>query len=438
MTNNSIIEEAKIDFLHVYTLPDNIDFENNTPKLNRIKIKKKCEKEFIKEKCDIINKEDCDYFCKHLEVDKCNVSNLHMFSITDEFYYRKRGNTIKRFELDTLELCIRELGEQKRISCSVILSYFPEVPTCSVMIYFKLQKFTIEKLIYLRQCFYKDTKFELLGSNILDKCKISFKELFEKYSNFIGIYSNTYETLDIPYTILELNDFDGLNVDFNDVKVLKPIYGLLTSDEGWDFVPADKVKSKINISWSTREFIRVFSHLDSCVVFNFVKSPSAKTYREYQKKFRQNYFDYIEQYYMYNPNIAGLNHGILYTAEMALVLKSNLQKVIKDNNKEQKKDHHKRRLKTEILRLKKNREEIIEVLKKLEFKFLFKVEGLGELLLENMKYYVDKDKLINILQLTENDILFKYQEKINKIIILFTVISTVFAIISTIFTFIFR
>ncbi len=433
MTNISIIKEVKIDFMHIYTLPYNANLKNNFNHLNEIEIKKICDKEYIKDKCDIANKYDCEYFCKDLEPDKCNISNSYMFSITDEFYYRKKVNNIKRFELDSLELCISELGEKKKIFCSVILSQFPEVPTCSLMICFKLKDFTIEKLIYLRQCFYKDIKIDLIKSNKIEKCKISIKEIFERYSNISGIFSNKYETVDIPYTILEINDFGGLNVDFNDIMVLKPLYGLLTCDEGWAFIPTDKVKSKLNIAWTTREFLRVFPHLDSCIVFNLVNSPEAKNYREYQRNFRKNYFDYIEQYYMYNPNIAGLNHGILYTVEMALILKSNLQKIIKDNNRVKKKDYHKNRLKIEILNLKKNREEIIEVLKKLEFKFLFKVEGLGELLLENMKYYNDKEKLINILQLTENDILFKYQEKINRIIIIFTVISAVFAIISTIF-----
>lgn len=45
MTNISNIEEVKIGFFHVYTLPDNIDFKNNTPKFNKMKIKI-CNKEY--------------------------------------------------------------------------------------------------------------------------------------------------------------------------------------------------------------------------------------------------------------------------------------------------------------------------------------------------------------------------------------------------------
>jgi hypothetical protein len=107
---------------------------------------------------------------------------------------------------------------------------------------------------------------------------------------------------------------------------LRRTYGLLTADEGWSYVPATRAKEIADHSWSSRRFLWVGAFGSGVVVYND-KPPE---YGEAITRFFREWFGASRQYFADAFQIAGLDHGILYSLEAATLLKLTAECFIQD------------------------------------------------------------------------------------------------------------
>lgn len=92
------------------------------------------------------------------------------------------------------------------------------------------------------------------------------------------------------------------------------LYGLLTGDEGWRDVPISRAANVIESRWSSREFVQVMAY-GRCVVMLNTKSA---LYKKRAKDFFSTYFAGDSGYFQAEYDLAGLDHGVLFSCESVL------------------------------------------------------------------------------------------------------------------------
>jgi hypothetical protein len=98
------------------------------------------------------------------------------------------------------------------------------------------------------------------------------------------------------------------------------MYGLMVSDEGWRFVPEDYAKERIFEScWSSRNYFVVMAHASGTFNLNFRESKARKKYTASQKLLRDKYDYPIEDYFIYDFEIAGAENGGLLGLELTMI-----------------------------------------------------------------------------------------------------------------------
>lgn len=187
------------------------------------------------------------------------------------------------------------------------------------------KQFKLDALIFLKHLFYKkrlkvSTDFQeniSLQQWNAKYIKALFKVLnIEEYNNPIG----TYKTFD--YSILELNnikDNDDLILQVDNIENIKieyahQLYGLLVSDEGWQYVPELHLSKKFsNNYFSTRKHTCTFIIGYNALIINQtdkkltnpLKIYSIDWFKKYHHSDSFNYTDF----FTFTPCIPGLeNH----------------------------------------------------------------------------------------------------------------------------------
>ena len=192
---------------------------------------------------------------------------------------------------------------------------------------FDKKEFKLDAIIFLKHLFYKkrlkvsvnkyfNEKISLQQWNA-NYVKALFKTLnIEGYNNPIG----TYKTID--YSILELNNIKDTNnillevyniEDFKN-KYANQLYGLLVSDEGWQYVPALHLSRRFsNNYFSTRNHTCTFIIGHNALIINQTCNNSSIELKKYGIEWFKKYhhpvsFKY-DDFFKFRPCIPGLeNH----------------------------------------------------------------------------------------------------------------------------------
>jgi len=191
---------------------------------------------------------------------------------------------------------------------------------------------TIDEIIFLKHLFYKKN----LEVEIERKLEIKWKpcSLHDWFKEYI---KNLYSVIDISqknmpqeyftYSLLEINDS---KVKFTNQKDI--LYALLTSDEGWKFLPEGLSAERLQYSWSTRNHFKCYFLGTNGLLINNIESESSykKHQTDYFQKYLQNdnnkYVDFINS----KPCIAGLKTQVFMNFQKGAEKKEGIRNTMQE------------------------------------------------------------------------------------------------------------
>lgn len=126
------------------------------------------------------------------------------------------------------------------------------------------------------------------------------------------------------------------------------LYGLLSGDEGWRFVPTDLARQRLRQTWGSRGFYRVCALGSSVLILNFdgETTHTDSSYRTKQRQLWTHYYGAVPPYFSVDSEIAGLHHGPLVALLECAIIENVCQNeerrcrdLLEEYHEEMKKEH---------------------------------------------------------------------------------------------------
>jgi hypothetical protein len=113
-----------------------------------------------------------------------------------------------------------------------------------------------------------------------------------------------------PFRCLEVRDVVGYELVAPLIEDnCRECYGLVTCDEGWRFVPAERVGAIVGVSWGTRDYLRVIAQPGVVVAFNLVRR--RRTERMESATTVGEFANLTLPHVDLRSDLAGLDHAVL-------------------------------------------------------------------------------------------------------------------------------
>ena len=126
----------------------------------------------------------------------------------------------------------------------------------------------------------------------------------------------------LEYRIIELRGVHCLDGDEEDealrLRAAPELYGILTGDEGWPFVPQERAERAATEGWTSRSFLWITAQRSSVLVIN--DKSSACDYRDRAQRFFGRWLGVDTPYFREDFSVAGLDHGALYAVEKIIAM----------------------------------------------------------------------------------------------------------------------
>lgn len=338
----------------------------------------------------------------------------------------------------------------------LFLFIYKELGIATLLINFKLNHLSTDEIILFRKACEQDDGITIEKQNIMsghegvgfdafqeilskkivkaliDKRKLQ-DNLFNRLKNFKIFSSNDptafekfYENLvKVNSSIIEIRSISEFSRDrIIDSEFFETysqaVYGIITTDEGWRYVPKNIVESVLNPRWGTRDFVSAIPFSYGMLLFNLKDSDVHQQYLAFQNEYRQFNTRYLN-YFNFDYSIAGLDHGILFTVE-----KANALRILA--NKNMKSDYFSKNYSAS--RIIKNRKKMIETINFMAEKNIDEIDKLENLVYQ--KYYIDQyaQRVKERLELAENDTIIQYEIRTNRLMLLLTIIGLFMAVSS--------
>ena len=318
------------------------------------------------------------------------------------------------------------LGESTKVE--VFLTIYKELNVGILMFNIILENCSTDDLIYVRQCF--DGRFRLktdLPPFIKLKKSNNFlliKETIDLYINSINKVFNSEIKTKLYTNLLEIDTLTNYNTNNPEEVVInfpKQIYGLLTGDEGWRFVPKQRAVGISLKKWSTRDFHLILSFHYSILLLHFTYSNRYKNYIKACKDIRKLYERQVEKYFTFSSEIAGLDHGPLLILENASVERFLLNEILAPES-----SIKKMRISSFLI----ERDRIINTLNILSFLQIREISDMAHMIKEDMQIFKDIERIEEKLKLYEGEIIIKYNQRINHLIVILTIVGLIVAALS--------
>ena len=327
---------------------------------------------------------------------------------------------VKRFFLEDLRPDTEKAGF---CGWCAMLAFFPESGVLSLSFHYGLENTTTDRLIVLRQ------------SGIVRKYpftdgEFSCRDLAENICGQIGIDFKPAE----QSFLCEITKFG----EYEDIALIEKeqanrLYGLLTGDEAYEFVPDEIVKSRLGCSWGSRSFIKIFAFGQAFLFLNLIGSPRQTEYLAHQEKFGTAAYGGCDEYFKMGSCPIIANHGILFSVEFVMMLKALIDNVITYQSEYDKEDggsfYHR------IRAIRAFRKKIIIVLEKAENTAISEIGELSSILLESQHIAPIVDRVKYLLEILEGDLDLIYSERNNILVTILTIIGLVFAAVQIIIPF---
>jgi len=198
------------------------------------------------------------------------------------------------------------------------------------------------------------------------------------------------------------------------------LYGLLSGDEGYEFVPGYLVEERLGNFWGSRSFTRLYACHQSCLFFNLLKSPDYDKYLKRQTQYGTDIYGGPNPYFFIGESPLTVNHGVLFSVEFVMMLKALVKEVLAFHTHYNEKKHAfsytKRINETRELRRK-----IITVLEEVESTPISEIGEMSGMLLKSQNIAPVVDQVKYLLELLEGDLSLAYSEYNNALITVLTI-----------------
>jgi hypothetical protein len=319
------------------------------------------------------------------------------------------------------------------LEANTILTIYPKYNVGVFLLNFCTEGFTVDEVIFLAQCV-ESRNFKL---------KVEAPDFIQLDSEEAYLEDVMYAYMKVASTILgaknpsvdanrarcvEINGLTkNLSVDPQKFYEEHPreIYGMITLDEGWRFVPETIAREKTRIQWSTRDFLTTISLGISTLAIHCDKGERAAQYKDSQQSLRKAFGYPIEGYFAFEPRIAGLNHGLLLMVETAAIHFFLLDQVLKKTMVSEIKS---------IRFLLNQQEALVETLSKLQRLRIPEVGTLEQNVRDSMGVNLKISEVRQRIEDVERILSVRYNQRINNLMIVLTVLGIGIAVIELFFS----
>lgn len=257
--------------------------------------------------------------------------------------------------------------------------------------------------------------------------RVSVEGLFESIMQSLSL---NYSDVEKSY-LIELKDFFGYDsVDEIAEKYAKTLYGLITGDEGWDYVPETLARSRMEYSWGSREFMRLYSFGPNFLFLNLTESSRGLKYLNRQEEYGTSYYGSINPYFLLDSPTAGVTHGILFSLEVVMVIKTISNRILHRQEEFQKSGSQD--FSRDIKKTKDYRRELITTLSKVENISMTELGELEYIILQSQRITPVIDKLKYLLELLESELDLLLQTNTNRLVNILTIAGLLLALVEVI------
>lgn len=333
---------------------------------------------------------------------------------TAEKFLHGGGQTYKVSRFFLQDFCPK-LQESGFFGWCVMLSFFEESNIISVSFHYALRDIHPDKIIALRQSgAYVEYEFT--------DGKYSCAALVERISGALGLSRQVESSF-----LCEITKFgnytDIAEIEKNEANLL---YGFLSGDEGYAFVPENLVRERLASTWGSRDFIKIYASRKAFLFLNMLNSPRHKDYMERQEAFGTATYGACDPYFYMGECPLTVNHGILFSTEFVMMLKALINEVLAFQA-----EHSKKKFTSYYRRIRSTRElrrKIIKVLEKVEITEISEIGELSAMLLVSQHIAPIVDQVKYLLELLEADLTLIYSERNNALVTLLTALGLLLAL----------
>ena len=359
-----------------------------------------------------------NYPMAHTEEDDNEI--FRDFKIVQEFLH---GGGLP-FQCWRLLLCNEPVTMEKAAvhQLQVMFTAFPEINIGKMTFNLQFQDAGTSQMVYLHHCNGNGTKI-----TFKDGTALSISDMYQqvlKEMNFYGKHGQLAH-------LIEINRFGNLD----DVAVImqqekKRMYGIISGDEGWNHIPEELADARIQPDWSSRDFVEFITFGSNFLLLNLIDSPAAKRYRENQVAFGGTYYGGMNPYFALNPEVAGVNHGIIYAVELVMAMKTIAHRILEFQASFQK--NRTGNFGEDIRQTKDYRRELISTLNRVENIDMTELGELEKVILNSQQISPIIEKIKYLLELLESELDLMYQTRTNAFVNLLTILGLIVAIVSAV------
>lgn len=323
-----------------------------------------------------------------------------------------------RFLIRDLDLSFDDLPVE---GSAILLTVFPEFNAAQLKFCFKTENRTTDDMIYLRQIFCGGAQF-----TAKDGTKGAMKDWS---SRVINAMNADCTNLELTY-FTELKDVGcEISVDELIEKESQRLYGIMTGDEGWQFVPKTLTDERVAQNWGSRDFVRVIIFGANGLLLNLNRSARSAEYMGRQEEFGGKCYGGVNPYFLLDSDVAGLCHGVFHAQETVEVIKTISGRILsRKTNFESKKSE---RIGREIQRVNQFRAELITTLNRVENLGISEIGELEQLLLNSYHISPLIDSIKYLLELLESELELLYNQSTNRLVNFLTILSLILTVVST-------
>jgi hypothetical protein len=287
----------------------------------------------------------------------------------------------------------------------ILFTAFPEINIGKLTFNLQFKNTPTSEMVYLHHCNSNGAKLYFQ-----DGTSLSIGEIYQHVLDRMKFYGKHGQTAHL----IEINCFGNIeDVSYIMQNEKKRLYGIISGDEGWNHVPEDLADARIRADWSSRDYVEFITFGSNFLLLNLVDSDAAQKYRVNQKNFGGTYYGGMNPYFAMNAAIAGVNHGIIFSVELVMAIKTIAHRILEFQASFQK--SRTGNFKNDIRRTKDYRRELISTLNRVENIDMTELGELEKVILTSQQITPIIDKIKYLLELLESELDLMYQTRTNTI-----------------------